>query len=524
MKVAPLLLFLFTSLQIATAFAQKAFLESNTILEGDVAILFVEYTDDTPSMYSLDTSPLDQSFEVLSVKPKVERRHESNKVIHVQHWEVALSPKVKGVIKIPSLKIKQSSTPELTLEVINSTVGESSDEKIWIEVNADSEKPFVGEQVIFTIRLISNRPLLSGLLREPRLEQARVLHLGIDETYVQTINGESFNVLQRKLALFANRSGELIFPSVRFFGKIDVLNKNGQPRQILRQSNTLTLSILKPPSTYSNNDWLPMTELEISEQWSHLDRNLQVGDSVSRTISLRTTGLPSDILPNNLFESGGSNLVVYPDKAKRGNEIVDGNIVGWLDQTYAIVLTEQGNIQIPNVTLDWWDVDDNQQKTIILPGRILVVAAASILSTSETNHPVGLLRWLVGGFLFLLTIVSLYKWSSGRSGDSSRRFSKKQFKHACLNEEALKSRALLIMWAREQWPEESIVGLSDLKIRIGSGEFNLMLEKLDRAIYAPNTSRWQGSQLWESFVDLKIQKYYKSALQQGLLPCLYPSE
>lgn len=528
MKIVTLLFFLFANLPVTTAFAQIAFFQSDKISEGDVAILFVEYTDDTPSMYSLDTSPLDQSFEVLSVKPKVERRHEDNKVVNVQHWEVALFPKVKGVIKIPPLKIKQSSTPELTLEVINSISVESGDEKIWIEVNAFPEKPFVGEQVSVTIKLVSNRTLLTGLLSEPKLEQVSVLHQGLDQTYGQTIKGEPFNILQRKLSLFANRPGELIFPSVQFLGKIDVLNVNGSPRQILRKSTPLILTILKPPPANTSNNWLPMAELKISEQWNDLDRNLKVGDSISRTISIRATGLPSNKLPNNLFKSNGKNMVVYADKAKTENKIVDGNIVGWLDQVYAIVLTEQGSIRIPDVTLEWWDVDDNLQKQTTLPGKTIVVAAAPILSTTGTHQLENTMRWLAGVIIFLLTVVVLYRWYFKRMSYAAIRFNKKQFKHACLNGKALQSKKLLIMWAREQWPDESIVGLSDLKLKIGNCEFGLILDKLDRAIYAPNASRWQGQQLWGEFVDLKLliksHQSNKQLSRQSLLPALYPSE
>ena len=518
------LFFVLANLLVQTVFAQKAYLQSDTITEGDVAVLHVEYSDDTPSMCALDTSPLDPFFKVLSVKPKVERKHENNRIINVMHWEVVLSPKIKGLIKIPSLTIKQSSTPELTLEVIDSVP--DGNERIGIEVTASPENPFIGERTLVTIRLVSNRLLLSGFLRDPKLTQASVINLGIDQAYEQTINGESFHILQRKIAVFAHRSGAWVFPPVQFLGEIDALNVNGLPRQILRRSDPLTVTVLDPPSTYTGNRWLPLTELEISEQWNGLDQNLKVGDSISRTISLRATGLAADELPNNLFRSDSDKLVVYADKAKTDNDIIDGNIVGRLDQAFAIVLTEQGRLYIPEVRLDWWDVDDDRQKQVTLPAITMMIAAATSSPTNGTAQSGQSMRWLAGIVAFLLLMLMLYRLYLER--DSASRFSKKQFKQACLTGDADQARALLIVWAREQWTDESIVGLSGLKNKTGSGEFKFMLEKLDSAIYAPHQPRWQGRQLWQAFADLKRLKKppgnNQPASQQGLLPSLYPSE
>lgn len=528
MKTVSTLTFWIISLLLPTVHAQIAILQSDRIMEGDVAILLVEYSDDTPSMYALDTSPLDKSFDVLSVKPKVERRHENNKIVNVQHWEVTLSPKLKGEIKVPSLKIKQASTPELILQVIDSTSVENVNEKIWIEVDIYPESPFIGEQTLVTIRLVSSQPILNGFLSEPRLEQANVVHLGIDQAYVETINGKPFNILQRKLALFANKAGELMFPVVQFLGEIDALNANNLPRQILRKSDPITLTILEPPSTHIGSDWLPMTELEISDQWVGLDSDLKMGDSISRTISIRATGLTSDKLPNDLFKLDGENLVVYADKTKRENIIVDGNIVGHLVQSYAVVLTGQGRLKIPEITLDWWDIDDNQQKQTALSGKTLTVAAAVVSSATDTTQSGNIFYWIAGAFGLILLFAIISKLLFNRTSYLERRFNKKQFKHACLKGEAVRSRELLIIWARGQWPEKSIVGLNDVKDQLDSSELRGTLKKLDAAIYAPNQTGWQGQQLWKEFVNLqsliKLDQYNMQTNQQGLLPSLYPCE
>lgn len=526
MKIAAILIFLMANLLVPGVYAQIAYLKSDRIKQGDVAVLIVEYTDDTPSMYALDTSSLDQFFEVISVKPRVERRHENNKIVNVQHWEVTLFPKITGEIIIPPLKIKQSSTPELRLQVIEGNSGTRAEERIWIAVDAYPETPYVGEQILITIKLISSRPILNGALSEPRQEQASLVHLGIDQVYVQTIEGRPFHILQRRLAVFANHAGQLLFPPVRFLGEVDDPNAKGLARQILRRSAPLTLTILEPPSAYTGDDWFAMTDLEISDHWIGLDNNLKPGDSISRTISLRSTGLPSAMLPKQLFKSNGKNLVVYADKAKTEDKIVDGNIVGQVDQTFAVVLTEQGSLQIPELRLDWWDLDDKRQRQATLPAKNLMVAAVSTNTGSYQSD--SRVHWLVGFFSFLLLLVMLSHLFLKRTVYSSGRLIKKRLKQTCLNGDAVQSRDLLILWARQQWPDRSIVGLTDINNQFNNSQLRQKLENLDRAIYAPNSTRWQGRQLWEAIVDLKIlrqsQQNNRPASRRGFLPGLYPSE
>ncbi|MFT5657018.1 MAG: hypothetical protein ACI9KN_000290 [Gammaproteobacteria bacterium] len=167
MKIRAIVCFIGASLLASSSFAQIAFLESNQIIEGDVAVLMVEYQDETQSMYALDTSPLDQNFEVLGVKPSVERRYENNQMVNVMHWEVTLYPYRTGLITIPSLTIKQSSTPELTLEVIGRSFSKYTDEQVWVEASANPQNPWVGQQTMITMKLVSNRRLLSGFLSNP---------------------------------------------------------------------------------------------------------------------------------------------------------------------------------------------------------------------------------------------------------------------------------------------------------------------------------------------------------------------
>ncbi|MFT5657017.1 MAG: hypothetical protein ACI9KN_000289 [Gammaproteobacteria bacterium] len=124
--------------------------------------------------------------------------------------------------------------------------------------------------------------------------------------------------MQRKLLVFAETAGELVFPAVRFQGEIESLSTDStttelKARQILRQTPPIKLTVREQAPTFTGKYWLPMTELNFSQHWSGLDKDLKTGDSISRTLILHATGLPADRLPDDLFELENDDLVVYPD-------------------------------------------------------------------------------------------------------------------------------------------------------------------------------------------------------------------
>ena len=73
--------------------AQSAYLHSSEIIEGDIATLVVEYQNNLPSLFYLDTSPLEKSFQVLDVRPNVTLERVNNRILNTMHWEIQIYPK-----------------------------------------------------------------------------------------------------------------------------------------------------------------------------------------------------------------------------------------------------------------------------------------------------------------------------------------------------------------------------------------------------------------------------------------------
>lgn len=518
-----IVIFLILNLVISVCQAQTAFLKSADILEGDIAVLVVEFQNKVPSLFPLDTTPLQADFEVLQVRPSLRRKQSLENVVNIMHWEVELFPRSTGNLKIPPLNIKGEHTPALVLEVEPRNAQNDDGTKIYIETTGDHKSPYLGQQIIISVKLFHNRPLRRGILYDLKLDQAEIYPLGDDKRYRQIVDGESFTVLQRKLAIFAKKPGVLIIPAVEFRGELESSND----RRIKRTSSPLAINLLPPAlEEYPGDEWLPASNLEVSQQWLHADRKLSIGDSISRKIVLRAKGLPASALPETLFLDSNNQFEVYADQAQRIDMFTDNGLIGELEQTHAIVFTGSGEISIPDIQLRWWDVDEGIEKSALLPGKNLGVAMpvekpaekAQIL----TNKPDSLskLLWITAAIVSLLIIIIASR-RFVTSNPEPGSFSRRKLKQACYYGDARTARNLLIAWASSQIPQQSIPGLYDLIKETKSATFKQQLKALDSAIYGRNQSPWQGQKLWCSFVNHSEQVAELAIEKSARLPDLY---
>lgn len=124
---------------LSMAIAQTAYLESDSIVEGEVAVLVVKYSNNRPPLYSLDTWKLEHDFQVLSVSPSVSKQFENENLVNVMRWEVLLAPRLSGSITIPALTIKDFQTQQLSLKVNQNSAAKGASEKVFSRFQATEQ-------------------------------------------------------------------------------------------------------------------------------------------------------------------------------------------------------------------------------------------------------------------------------------------------------------------------------------------------------------------------------------------------
>ena len=553
------LCFLSVFLGSSLCFAQTAYLTPEEISEGDTAKLVIEIEDATPSLHELDTSALEKDFEILGTSSSVQMVQIQNKVTNLTRWEIELFPLKTGQLEIPALSINGMKTQKMVLNVKkpDSSNGVAAKD-VFIEVSAEPTNPYVGQQTNLIVKLYHNLRIVNGTLSEPEAVNADVYRIGNDISYVQTIDGNRYNVLERTFALFTNTPGETIISPVSFRGQVesesDDLSSSlntfmRQVKQIKRSGNDLNLNVRDIPSSFTGKYWLPANDLRISQDWSEHAADLKTGDSLNRTIKVIADGLPAEALPDDLYADSSGLLNIYPDKAVRSNQDIGKKLVGKIEQKFALILSRSGYITIPQLRLKWWDLDEDIEKEAVLSERILIVAGAAgtddsaaqanqtqrVLQAEDENVVSGISsginywRW-ISLLLLLLWLATLYFWFKSRGPKpqidgldvaNTTWANRKSLKQACQSNDPVSARHELIAWAQENWPNHIITGLFHVKRQANSNVFIDELIRLDEALFAKNQDNWSGDALWQAFKTEQQAPVVKNTASVEIIPPLY---
>jgi len=532
--------------------AQTAYLESYRVYEGDIAMLVIEYDSKIPSLYALDTSTLEIDFVVLDIKSRISQVMESNDAFHRMQWKIEILPRRSGSLRIPPLKVGELSTPQLTLEVAPQSPELRSAQNVFIEVQAQPQNPYVGQLTQVMIRVLHNIPLSDYRLYEAATENADVYRHGKDSRYVTIRDGTQFNVLERGIALVAREPGEINLSPASYRGLINAATDTSgavtpvRTRRINRNSEALQLQVRKPPSEFSGDIWLPAIQLEVSQHWDKFADELNVGDSLGLTLTIESRGLPAAALPAGLISVDSDQFKIYADQETRSNRYLDNDLVGRLEQRFAIVFSQPGEIEIPPTLLKWWDLTQDVEKVARLEGKKLFVinpalaqsgndgssqARSHLLLAAEFGLASVRTHWhwfvLIGLMLLICGVSFGHKSVRDRvhrklGAISASRQNRKNLKQACISNDPAHTRQALLQWGRGRWPDDNITGLHQIELRTKSHPLSKELSRLDKVLYSSHAATWQGRPLWQSIVAEQNYHAAKSDPREKPLPDLYP--
>lgn len=168
-----------------------------------------------PSGGDPDFTPLEKDFEILSQSSSTNMQIINGTRSHSKQYHLSLIPKRIGKLTIPPIAVGQYTSNAVELVVTTAApTQQGGGADFMLDVQATPESPYVGEQVLVTVRLYIGASLVSGSLSEPNAEQAEVTKLGEDKEFSTTKNGRNYRVNERRYVLFSRQPGTLTIPPV----------------------------------------------------------------------------------------------------------------------------------------------------------------------------------------------------------------------------------------------------------------------------------------------------------------------
>jgi hypothetical protein len=534
----------------AVAGTLTASVDRKQITENDSFRLFLRY-DEQVGFGQPDLTALKKDFRVINQQRANQFRSMNGKTVSFTEWTLMLSPLRTGTLIIPAVEFDGQRSQEIpvTVKALSQSVKDQIAQEFFFDIEVNNTSTYVQAQVIYTEKLYYSVNHEDATLSEFKVTDAHVMPLGEVRQYNTNINGQRMGVYERRFAIFAEESGEMIIPGQKFSANItNSYNRWSRGRPVTVVAEPIRIKVKSTPASYPQAPWLPSPQLKISDRWSKPYSEWQVGEPVTRTITINAQGLSGSQLPE-LSLPVVQGMKYYPDQSEHNDKTDNQGIQGFLQQSLAIVPTQSGRVTIPEMRIPWWNLDTNRLEYAILPTQTVIVAApenaieinssqarntsANALSESANHSDVmihqNLGYWIAATLLLLLTntISAFLLWRNNNrpikeeadTSETSRKESLKQIRKACQENDPLIIRQRLQDWSQQEF---SITRLDQLGKQFNDIPLTNSLCELDSVLYQNRkNSAFNGQLLWNNLSQAIKKKYAKSSTVLSELSPLY---
>lgn len=552
-----------------TLAAVKADVDRTQVGEGESLMLTLSSEDSSSN--KPDFSILEANFDVVGTSNSKNISIMNGQMSSEISWQIQLVPKQVGTIIIPAITIGNEKTQPITIEVskqssapnsTSNTSGNSTakaDSNAFFQTTVDKNEAYVQEQIIYTQRFYyrPELPIADIEADDLSVEGASIEDLNTKgPRYEQTIDGVRYKVIEATYAIFPEKSGQLRMPARTVTVRMQA-SMFEPPRLVRLHSDESIVNVLPQPN--HDNPWLPAKDLTIKQNWDTNPPAFKVGESITRKITIEAQGLSQSHLPA-IPEIKIDGLKTYADKPETKNNIAGGGkgIVGVRTDSVAIVASKPGTYTLPAININWWDTNNHQQKTTTLdaftftvvenassknalPAPSITTSNSAITPTTNENKATIDKFWLfIAGTFLTLWILTLLLWwrahkktkhTDNKSDDIKKPETQKinsspksilgELTSACQNNDPAHAREALLQWSKTRWRETPPLSLEDLGQREPTLSDELRL--LEQALYAKQTSHWQGDRLLKLVKQLPAV-VNRTKTKKSPLESLYPPQ
>ncbi|MFV2059765.1 MAG: BatD family protein [Gammaproteobacteria bacterium] len=514
-----------------------------------------------------DFSELQKIFRIINTRQSSNFRLINGSITRNKTWTMTLMLEEAGDYEIPAINFGKDKSDPIAIKIVSNTVTQKNKQQaeIYLEIDVEPKTVYVQQQLIYTIKLFRRIQLNNASLSEPVSEnnQSTVTKLGEDSAKRIAINGVAYTVLERRYAIFPQKSGLLKIKPITFETQIV---RNSRQRSFFNmdpftagvkrlKSKAIEIQVKGIPhefnKKYPSATWLPVDNLTITEKWSGDKSTLTSGEPITRTISLIAQNLSTAQLPDIKIEAP-KNIKIYPDIpviTERNNK---KGLVAIKEFKTALLATKMGKQTLSEIVIPWWNTKTNTIQESRLDSQIINVGAAvsqveenklkldDSVSSSTANNAAAVdsdtklqpqiqkqadyfesFMWIIISAIFVfLWLITVFLWFRLRSkyraiiaGDAIKKFSGTEINASYNRADAvsikdikkacLKNDAGLCNQLLIQWANSNCQSeqFTNLSSLLAFADPALQnaIIELQRYLYGNKANAWSGAALWAAF-------------------------
>jgi hypothetical protein len=356
------------------------------------------------------------------------------------------------------------------------------------------------------------------------------------ENLNDTISGIRYAGISQTYTIYTQVPGDFSLPPVQF----TVPYASNPPKTTISHLSlpSLTFRAEIPAAAQNLPYFLPTSNLTLQQKWDSLLKDLRVGNTLSRTITVTTTKTQGMMIPPLTF-SAPDGIRLYPEQPTVTDQKTPAGefVYGRRTESVRYFLQKAGDYTLPPIQITWWNLNTNKLVTATLPAVNLLVAAnpgylnelppAPEPAPVVQQAPVSFWRryhyWIKVGVPGLLSILLLawvvwrylprIYWHAAHRFELRRQSNEATFRslvRACRRNDAAEAYRKLLVWI-----SMAIGGETDLDAFVQQTHDEALIaeiENLGESLYSKsNMPVWDGSLLASLLIaQQRTQKKHRS--------------
>ncbi|MDE3269192.1 MAG: BatD family protein [Pseudomonadota bacterium] len=306
-------------------------------------------------------------------------------------YRYILTPERIGKLQIPSMSLvvdgKQIDTLPITITIKKElNTPPTITPAVFLEREFASDRVYVGQQVLETIRLHYRVDVRDVQLEDRQLIDFSAINLGKERHYRRAVNGVNYNVIELKNALIPLKAHDTHVPRYGLQVQIPSTTRHRNPfddmwgdffsttnfvrkRLISKEFNLQVLPLPAPPT--DSIDLAVVGEFNIEATINK--RRLTVGESATLTLAVSGKGNLQGMQPLT-FEF--TDAKVYPDKPEiKMQKNWDTGLTSTAVFTFAILPDHEGELNLGEHTFAFFNPETGKHETATLDLGVIAVSA-----------------------------------------------------------------------------------------------------------------------------------------------------
>ena len=559
------ILMIYANLSLAEV---SAWVDNNPVVVGEMFRLHIEAKNvDDPQ--EPDLSEI-RGLQILNRSVQNQTSIVGTSITRTVNWTYVMLAPSSGNYRIPALQVGSEKTIPIALKAEESSQSPNN-QIVRLEVDVSPNEVYPQQQVLVRVRIIRTGAQLENESLTPFELAGTQIEKVNQRSFRKVKNGKRQLITEISYVLLPEKSGTILLPQLSYQGN-EIRGGNSQGnfgnfgnfgnifqqrgRRIFSNSEAQTIQVKALPVGFKGW-WLPAAKLELEEQWLPNPPEFRVGEPVTRTLTVNAYGVFGNQIPELSFELP-EKMKAYADQPSIETVKTQEGLKGTRVEKWAIIPGQAGKLELPEISVAWWDVQKDEIRTSVFPARIIEVFPATVdfpaapvtqetaIETKKTavvvtqepvlaDQQVGFWKALAIVFA-ILWCATLLLWfflkknntASGikkeeeikRNKELALRSATKKVEKALSSGEAETVQTALLKWADSVWSENPPQGIEQIGERIP--QLKNGIKTLNSVLYGKQCKENSLEDLQKEFCGLSFTAKNEKNNRHTQLSPLYP--